>query len=220
MAIFSPPKDVDQSRYPVYSGFIEVNGPTAADSYHVSYLGLLGSLKDKQVLDDTDAFFDVPLPVVLNPAQEAQLGPMNYTFVGDDAPMLLYRLAFGTAKLRVDLVDPNVEFTPTIGPRDLLSGFPIFTFPDTLTGGSFSQVKVLGPLTQNNYLTRNNDDTSEFGNAYNTFPITPTFANGTAIPNGMYRFLVRALRVTGDAENESNYESWLSPIVGFQLPSA
>jgi hypothetical protein len=41
-----------------------------------------------------------------------------------------------------------------------------------------------------------------------------TFANGTVIPNGSYKVLLRSLRVTGDPKNEADYESWLSPVFG------
>lgn len=42
----------------------------------------------------------------------------------------------------------------------------------------------------------------------------PVFANGTTIPEGSYRILLRALRVTGNPDNQEDYESWLSPVVG------
>jgi hypothetical protein len=44
--------------------------------------------------------------------------------------------------------------------------------------------------------------------------LSNTFANGTVIPNGNYRVLMRSLRVTGDPTNEADYDSWLSPIIG------
>lgn len=44
------------------------------------------------------------------------------------------------------------------------------------------------------------------------------FANGTAIPNGQYRILLRAQKVTGDPTNELDFESWLSPIIGVEVP--
>lgn len=44
-------------------------------------------------------------------------------------------------------------------------------------------------------------------------PVTPTFANGTAIPNGRYKILIRALKITGDPKKESDYDAWLSPVV-------
>jgi len=91
VAIFKPPTGLDKSTFPVFSGFIQVGGPTAADTAHVSYLGLAGSLKDKQVLDDTDVFFGVKIPALLDSAGNVQSGPVNYTFANDDAPTLLWR---------------------------------------------------------------------------------------------------------------------------------
>lgn len=55
-------------------------------------------------------------------------------------------------------------------------------------------------------------------NGYTSYPFeVMAFANGTQVPNGSYRFLVRALRVTGDPEQNSDYESWLSPVVGVAI---
>lgn len=45
------------------------------------------------------------------------------------------------------------------------------------------------------------------------------FSNGTTVPNGSYKVLLRALKVTGDRTKEEDFESWLSPIVGVQAPS-
>lgn len=54
----------------------------------------------------------------------------------------------------------------------------------------------------------------EANNGYTKIPLVKTFENGTAIPPGQYRIVVRALRVTGDPQKASDYESWLSPIIG------
>lgn len=214
VAVFKAPTGLDESTFPVFSGFIEVQGSSVSDTFHVSYLGLAGSLKDKQVVDNTDEFFGVPIPTLLDAAGDPQTDPTNYTFVNGDAPTLLWRLAFGTPAFRVDLVDSNIKFTPTITARGF-GGLPFFSFPTPNKGGTFSQVKVLGALTQFNFITRNNEDTSATGNGFSTFALaTPTFANGTTIANGQYRVLVRALKVTGDSTNEADYESWLSPIIG------
>lgn len=52
-------------------------------------------------------------------------------------------------------------------------------------------------------------------NGFNTFSLeAPVFANGTTIPNGLYRVIVRALRVTGNPQREEDYDVYLSPIVG------
>ena len=52
------------------------------------------------------------------------------------------------------------------------------------------------------------------GTGFNQIAIGPTFANGTKIPNGSFKVLFRALKVTGDPTKEEDYESWLSPVIG------
>ncbi|KAF9547696.1 subtilisin-like protease [Agrocybe pediades] len=217
LTTFKPPTGLDPSTFPVFSGFIQIAGPTAADTAHVSYLGLQGSLKNKQVIDDTDEFFGVPTPALLDAAGDVQSGPVNYTFVGDDVPTLVWRLAFGTPAFRADLVSSNINFKPTITSRSFGNFGPFFTFPSPHNGGTFAQVKIVGPLAEFDFVSRNNDDTTPGGEGSNSFVLeTPTFANGTTIPNGSYRVLIRALRVTGDPKNEADYESWLSPVLGIQ----
>lgn len=86
--IFAPTiKDV--STYPLYSGFIEITDGT--QNFHVVYLGLVGSLINKQVIDNTDSFFGVQIPLILDGEGNPQEGPTNYTFVGEDFPALLWR---------------------------------------------------------------------------------------------------------------------------------
>ena len=57
-------------------------------------------------------------------------------------------------------------------------------------------------------------DDPSLATAYYTLDFSePQFANNTKIPNGQYRILLRALRITGDPTIEGDYESWLSPII-------
>ncbi|KAF8894316.1 pyrolysin [Gymnopilus junonius] len=201
VVVFKLPSSLDPSTFPVFSGFIQVNGPTVLDSAKVSYLGLQGSLKNKQVIDDTDTFFGVPLPALLDSQGNVQSGPVNYTFADG-----------WTLSARISLQADDHE-------QKLFEGFPFFSFPSPHNGGSFAQVKIVGPLAELDFVSRNNDDTTDGGEGFNTLTVTtPTFANGTTIPNGSYRVLVRALKVTGNPTNEADYESWLSPIVGVQVP--
>ncbi|KAF8149470.1 pyrolysin [Crassisporium funariophilum] len=218
VATFKPPTGLDKSTFPVFSGFIEIAGPS--ENLHVTYLGLQGSLKDMQVIDNTDVIFGVPIPAVLDAAGDVQSGPANYTFVNGDVPTLLWRLAFGTPAFRADLVDSTIKIKPTLNVRGRF-GLPFFSFPHPNKGGSFAQVKIVGPLAEFDFISRNNEDTSDTGNGFSTLALTdPAFANGTVIPNGSYRILIRGLRVTGDPTKEEDYDSWLSPIVGIQAPPA
>lgn len=89
VATISGPRGLDASTFPVYSGFIEITDGT--QNFHVTYLGLVGSLIDKQVVDNTDFFFGVPIPAILDSLGNVQEGPANYTFVNEDVPTLLWR---------------------------------------------------------------------------------------------------------------------------------
>ncbi|KAF8800185.1 subtilisin-like protease [Phlegmacium glaucopus] len=197
VAKFTPPSGLDVSTYPVYSGFIEI--VSGSETVHVSYLGLLGNLKDKQVIDNTDVVLGYTLPAILNATQTPQVDATNYTFVDTDFPSLIFRLVFGSPALDIDLVDAS-------------------TTANSVSSGSFAGVNVLGSLMSLDYTPRNNETGT--GNPFTVFNITtPTFANMTVIPNGSYRVLIRALRVTGDPQSEKDYETWLSPIVGVQAKS-
>ncbi|KAK7053167.1 hypothetical protein VNI00_003786 [Paramarasmius palmivorus] len=178
----TPPSGLDATTFPVYSGFVEISAD--GESHHVSYIGLAASLIDKRVIDDTDFFFGVTIPAVLDSIGDVQSGPTNYTFdlSTNDYPTFLYRLVFGTTIFRADLVDATAE-------------------------GS-----VVGTLAETLYTERNDESIETGWNTIDI--TTPIFANGTAIPPGSYKILARALRVTGNPESEEDYDTWLSPIIG------
>lgn len=89
VAFFSAPRNLDATRYPVYSGFIQIASP--GENHHVSYLGLAASLKRKQVVDNTDVFFGEKIPTLIGQDSESQTEPKNYTFVGEDFPTFVFR---------------------------------------------------------------------------------------------------------------------------------
>ena len=69
--------------------------------------------------------------------------------------VLNLRLAFGTPALRVDLVDAAIRLTTTYNRRDLISDLgSLFTFPLFSPGGSYAQVKVIGPILSFDYISR------------------------------------------------------------------
>jgi len=77
----------------------------------------------------------------------------------------------------------------------------------------------VGNIFSSTLVGRHNDDTSPSGNAFDALDFFwPTFSNETFIANGTYRLFLRALRVFGDPENEGDYDTWLSPIVGVYAP--
>ena len=103
---------------------------------------------------------------------------------------------------------------PTIGARGLLDIFPWITFPHPNRGGTFARVKIVGSLAEFGYLPRNDEGTTAEDSGWNVVVLPPYFANATVIPNGNYRVLVRALRVTGDPKRQEDYDSYLSEIIG------
>ncbi|KAF7321903.1 Subtilisin-like protease [Mycena kentingensis (nom. inval.)] len=206
VATFTPPLGSDPITLPVYGGYINVVSGT--ESVRVSYLGVASSLKDQPVLDNTDFVFGVTLPVVLDATGNVQEQATNYTFIGDDAPLVIWRQLFGTPALRLDLVDAATTFKPTLSSRDA----PVFSFGHKPAKGTFAQVPTVGLLLEVDWLTRN--DLGENDVLDNEVLLTNTFANGTTIPNGAYKILLRSLKVTGDPKNEADWESWLSPVIG------
>jgi hypothetical protein len=196
---FKAPTGLDASTLPTYSGWITVTSPQ--DSYVVGYLGTVGSLYEQQVIDNTDEFFGFPTPAAVNANGEVQKEATNYTFTGTSYPSLVWRLAFGTPRLTVDLVPATTKFKPTLFSR-----------------ATYKSVKSVGQLVEYKYIPRsdNTKDTVD-ANGYSQLDLTkPVFSNGTAIPNGSYKMLLRAAKVTADLKNEDDYESWLSPVVNIQ----
>ncbi|KAK1226082.1 hypothetical protein PQX77_010949 [Marasmius sp. AFHP31] len=198
-ATFVPPNGTDSTLFPVYSGFIQVTAE-GDPPLHVSYLGLATSIKAKQVIDTTNVIYGINLPALLDAAGDVQEGPKNYTFDPDsgDFPTVFFRLTFGTPILRIDLVasDANIGASGR-------------------SGGALDD--TVGRLYEATFVSRNDDVPR--GNPVTEIALdTPAFANGTTIPNGTYRILLRTLRVTGDLGKGSDYESWLSPVVGVFVP--
>ncbi|RPD78695.1 subtilisin-like protease [Lentinus tigrinus ALCF2SS1-7] len=218
----TPPKGLDAKTFPVFSGFIQLSNGN--ESYQVTYLGLAAALKDMPVVDNTDVFFGVDLPTLVDGQGNFFSDPENFTFAGADFPSVLMRLNFGTPKLRFDLVDSDIKLNTTLNTRGVEEGGThvfereVFSFPHNPGQGTFAKVKVLGTIFEADFQPRNSDVND--GTGFNELSIpTPQFANGTTIPNGSYRILLRALKVTGDPTKEEDFESWLSPVIGVQVPS-
>lgn len=72
--------------------------------------------------------------------------------------------------------------------------------------------KIVGALGFYEYIARNNENPQ--GNGYWGLALTtPTFNTGRKIPNGTYKMVLRALRVTGDPNNDAHYDKWFSPSI-------
>ncbi|CAE6463465.1 unnamed protein product [Rhizoctonia solani] len=232
---FKPPIGLDPTAFPVYSGYIKASGSDNT-TLRSTYMGVAANLKDAKVLDNTDTYFDVKLPLLLdsqgNPVPPE--GSAIYTINGNSTPLLVYRLIQGTPLLRADLINSTTNITTTqrrtpkidieLAARSEVLEAPYSTlskrsvrdwlFPNKgkTYGGTFAAVGTLGVLYHEDYLPRNSAAGTAAENGYSGVQVT-TFFNGTAIPDASYRILLRALKITGNAQMEEDFEVWTSPTI-------
>ncbi|KAG8925034.1 hypothetical protein FRC00_004419, partial [Tulasnella sp. 408] len=111
----------------------------------------------------------------------------------EDYPALVWRFTAGSPRYSVDLVKSD------------------YTLKSTSPLDSFSKVPTVGRIAKGELSSRNSiGELSEGG--YNVIALNPAnFNNGTEIPNGSYKLLLRALKITGDPKKNGDYEQWLSP---------
>ena len=208
-----PPKGVDASVVPVISGHIEV--ATAGEILKVSYLGVATDLKKVQIVDNSGDLLGVPTPALIDAIGNIQEEPTDYTFAGENYPLLIFRLVFGTRKIAVDLVKADATIPTNLRVRglpsfhDWIGGLIGGWFPSQPGTGTYAKVPIVGKLSEYEYLPRNNNA----DDPYYQVAVPGAFVNGTAIPVGSYKVLVRALKVGGNAANQDHYETWLSPVV-------
>ena len=138
----TPPKTGNRAQFPVYSGFIQVQG-SLGETLQSSYLGLNANASELKIIDTTNFYFPFQTPALLDPKGNVQKPGQSYTLQGGDAPTLLYRLAFGTAALYVDLVPSDTTFIPTISKRK-----------NVRDAGTFAQVPIIGQLAEVDYVPR------------------------------------------------------------------
>ncbi|KZV90011.1 subtilisin-like protease [Exidia glandulosa HHB12029] len=197
---FTPPKDIAKEQLPVLSGFIQIVG--GGETLHVSYLGLAASLKEAAVIDGSTLYFGTRTPLLMNKDMEEQTTPTVYTLNDTDAPTLLFRMAMGTPSLVIDLVPADTHIHVTLNPPKN------FAPTNKFATGSFDAVKTVGRVGDIPYMSRDNDSQDT---GYSSITLPTTFANGTAVPPGNYRLLLRALKITGNPTKQEDYETYLSP---------
>ncbi|KIM30503.1 hypothetical protein M408DRAFT_286696 [Serendipita vermifera MAFF 305830] len=223
------PPNVDARTIPVYSGYIEIASQDGKEILAVTYLGIASKLKDATILDNTDEVFGEKLPASINAAGSVTRNEETYDFVGENYPFIVFRLVMGTRKLVFDLVSENTTVPNTISRRDIETpARRDLDFFNWLVGwlngstchlcgggGSYDQVPTLGGLE----IWERNARHTKAG--YSIFALSNNkFANGTRIPNGRYKILLRALKITGSLELEEDHEAWLSPVMVFNATSA
>nr|CAQ76821.1 subtilisin-like serine protease precursor [Glaciozyma antarctica] len=247
VATITPPvlPVADAARFPIFSGWIRVNGQGARDSsrneaYTVPYFGLAAKMIDMQVLDTTETIYGpgYAYPFVIDDA----IGDIQSTttsYSRNLGPTVFARFATGTLHYSLDLVLADIAFTPTypnsspatrfvkrsltqhtsaashlakrrvsiatINPKATLVADRQLHSDVPIEGNIFTQ-----PFTGRDYLvdaapTGSTDRTVTFNGQYAENGLVRTAVTGTS-----YRFLLRALKISGDAMYEDQYESWLS----------
>jgi hypothetical protein len=173
----------------------------------------------------------VKIPAELDANGNVTTSEQTYTFIGTDYPSIEFRLVMGARALVLDLVSEKTTLPYTIEKRDVEMNTRRSFLGDVWNwingwlngdtdGGSYAQIQTIGGLATLEYNPRNTESTDpDIG--YTTFAISNnTFANDTYIPNGRYKVLLRALKITGDLTNEDDYEAWLSPVMAFNATFA
>ncbi|GAA5925680.1 uncharacterized protein JCM15063_005088 [Sporobolomyces koalae] len=113
-------------RFPLYSGFVEIEGSAPAwgnvqESLVVPFFGLSAKMIDMPILDSTATVYgDIKYPFLTDDAG-------NYlnqaTTLSINRALTVYtRLAAGTRRMTIDLVDANTTFTSTIPTDRSVSG--------------------------------------------------------------------------------------------------
>ncbi|KAG6117699.1 hypothetical protein E4U13_000846 [Claviceps humidiphila] len=185
----TPPEGLDAKRLALWSGYITINGTDGA-SLSLPYQGLTGSLHEHVVLGSNDTWISestdpraIPSPV-----------PSNTTFTlpkpgsarpGNLLPQLSIKLALGSLMIRADIVSLSPD------PKN-----------ETLTHEVWG-VKTIGQ--PRNFPARWNP------RGHNGFPWNGHLDSGSYAPAGTYKFVVRALRINGDAKKEEEWDVSTSP---------
>ncbi|EJD35518.1 subtilisin-like protein [Auricularia subglabra TFB-10046 SS5] len=219
-ARISPPKNVDPKNLPIVSGWIDIQG-SAGDHLKVSYLGLAGSMGDIQAISTNNIHivkeFELPGIVFYDRffTPTIQVGPANYTPAQVSSVFLDILMAQASRRVVFDLVPFDTDVQSTIPdplhPSAQAKRSPIWSswwpgLRKPAAGGSFSDVPILGNIAEWDYVPRWDSG----GLPYYGLNLPTQFANGTKLPFGQYRLLVRALRPFGNPDLEKDYDVYVS----------
>ncbi|KAJ7255407.1 subtilisin-like protein [Mycena rebaudengoi] len=229
-ATIAPPRGVNKKQLPIVSGWITVLAYSSRETYRVSYAGFAGSLRGAQVISTGNDFLfkgelGTPVFAMTGSSQPRFFMPIteatNYT-VDDFLPTIFFSLAQPSARFILDLIDAKTDIhtnlPPTLGvpvnktKRDWSGWYPGITRPGK--GTSYASVPILGTIIESTYFPRQGKQAQSVRSSlFTTIPVV--FANGTAVPNGQYKVLLRALRVNGNPDTLDDYDIFVTPQWGF-----
>lgn len=181
---FTRPAGLDESRIPVYSGFVGING-TNGDYLTLPYAGVDSKLKNATVTDYEDGFpyLSLSSDENFNPIATANFtipGPKS-SYNATDYPVIVWALAMGSRIVRVDIVPKDVHNLPRVIGQQVLGSLP-------------------------GYPSYNNPRGNLFASSWNG-----QLSDGSYAPAGTYKFFFRALKIFGDETYDHDYEPYSTP---------
>jgi hypothetical protein len=223
VVIIDAPTGLDAATFPIYSGFITISS-SLGETFSIPYMGVGANMKDMAILDKSNSFFGVTLPILLNASGSVATPGSTYTLVGSDFPAVLYRRAAGTPSLVADLVSPNTTVPGAVQARSLSKRGQLWDWLRGIFGGgnppissnTFFMVPTVGPVQNRPFLPRHQMIQAE-SSGYD-FVRIQRYLNTSSIASGEYKLLLRTLKITGNAGAQEDYESWLSPVFKVSVP--
>lgn len=191
-AYFSLPKRT-ASEGTVYAGKVTIN-VSNGESIGVPYMGVQQITSQLNPLADSAATIyrlnDDATDVI---PQSTPIAPFNLK--QGDFPFLNPILNYGTREFSIDLVKPNYNLATDFTP-DPVKGSRNFA------GFAGSQDDVAGPTVYPMYYIGRQE--------YGLQTPVMTFADGSEIPSGSYKVMVRALKAFSDRRKQSSWQIQLS----------
>ncbi|OAV95383.1 hypothetical protein PTTG_05436 [Puccinia triticina 1-1 BBBD Race 1] len=208
---FTPPKS-DTRDLIVYSGYIILTGDVECESHNVPYYGVVGSLKEQEVLDrGPTGVSTTRFPFVGLKAEEEKADSLldikTTDFIWklrEHASLYIrFRTVFGSSVLRMDVIAGGANPSPSKIPK-------ASTFAT-----SFGGVKLIGMIPNGEFhaVSRSGPGFDDlFRTIWDAAVVTGVVnQNLTPLPAGKYRILIRTLRVSGNKDLETDFDFWVSP---------
>ncbi|KAF3911153.1 Cucumisin [Arthrobotrys entomopaga] len=182
------PSGLDAARIPVYGGWVNI-AAGGQDLLKIPYMGVGAAMKHATVTNFEEGF-----PVLLN--------SRNQTITSDNTqtsrrapPGIAWGLALGSAVVRVDVVSVS---KPERNDVAVFSDKTIGSFPGYPS-----------------YWNSRNAATENTTSLWDGTVVKTEGAKPVNVPAGTYKFVYRALKLTGRKETGRDYERWESPVFNF-----
>jgi hypothetical protein len=181
------PPSLNETLLPSFSGYIKLSGSNN-DTLLLPYVGVLGSLYQTPTMFPGDTYLasTANIEAPLDANTTFEMPHPSLNETGFHGPTPAIRLKTGTPQLRADVVAVSAVELPTTD----FFGYPSLGSVPTYPRLWASKGGYMGALLG-------------------------TLADGTILPEGAYKIVVSALRVSGDEEKESDWD--IVELVPFEL---